>query len=94
MLTIDDDLFGTRTGDNQVKTFSNREADKKGHAADTIACTLSRVVFGLRFRRSGEGQLVGVKTLLNDLFDINGTNAVNLCTVTADRGMESNLSRN
>lgn len=82
-LTLDDDIFGTRSDDYQVKALSNRTTDKEGHATDTIA-SLTCVVFVLHFRRCGEGQLVGVKTLLNDLFDGNGTNAVISLIVTAD----------
>lgn len=63
MMTLDDDLFGTRADDNQVETLSTREADTEGHTADTIACAFSRVGFVLRFRRHGEGQAEFVKEL-------------------------------
>lgn len=48
-LTLDGGLFGSRAEDNQVKSLIFREADKDGHTADSVACALYRVVFGLRF---------------------------------------------
>lgn len=53
-LTLDDDLFGTRASDNQVKSLSARKVDKEGHSADAVADALSRIIFALRFRRRGE----------------------------------------
>lgn len=85
-LTLDDDLFGTRATDNQVKTLSCRKADREGHSADTVACAISRVVFALRFRRRGEGQVEAVKRLLTEMFEDVGPEARNSCIVTADRG--------
>ena len=54
---LDDDLFGTRASDNQVKTLSNRNADKEGHAADVLADALFRIILGVRFHRRGESQI-------------------------------------
>lgn len=46
----DNDLFGTRSVDNQVKKLSNRKADKEGHSADVVADALFCVVLGIRLR--------------------------------------------
>lgn len=54
--TLDDDLFGTRATDNQVKTLSARKADKEGHSFDSIAEALFRVLMGIGFKRRGEPQ--------------------------------------
>lgn len=51
LATLDDDLFGTRAADNQVKMLSSRKADREGHSADALADALFLVVFALRFRR-------------------------------------------
>lgn len=85
-LTLDDDLFGTRAADNQVKLLSSRKADKEGHSADAVADALSRIVFGLRFRRRGETQVDAVKALLSGIFEGKGEDSLNGCMVTADRG--------
>ena len=51
--TLDDDLYGTRFSDNQVKCFSGRKADKEGHCADALADALFRLTFMVSFRRRG-----------------------------------------
>jgi hypothetical protein len=51
--TVDDELYGTRATDNQVKTLSTRKADREGHCADAIADALFRITFFVRFRRRG-----------------------------------------
>jgi hypothetical protein len=40
LATLDDDLYGTRSSDNQVKMPSSRKADKEGHCADSLADVL------------------------------------------------------
>lgn len=35
-MTLDDDLFGTRATENQVKNLSSRKADRQGHVADVV----------------------------------------------------------
>lgn len=52
--TLDDDLYGTRAHDNQVKTISVRKADKEGHTVDAIADIIFRVTLMARFRRHDE----------------------------------------
>lgn len=55
-VTPDDELFCTRATDIQVKALSCKKADRVGHFSDTVACAISRVIFGFRFRRRGESQ--------------------------------------
>lgn len=86
LLTLEDDLFGTRATDNQVKTLRSRQDDRHGQSADAIADALSRIIFGLRFWRRRETQIDSVKTLLTYLFDGKVEEARNSCVVTADRG--------
>lgn len=56
IVTLDDDLMGTRAHDNQVKTLSSRKSDKEGHLADVIADALFSAVLSVRFSRRSEGQ--------------------------------------
>lgn len=84
--TLDDDLFGTRAADNQVKTISARKADKEGHVADVLADALFRIVMGLRFRRRGEKQEVAIRRLMENVTDGRGEAALVGLTLTADRG--------
>lgn len=37
VVTLDDDLVGTRARYNQLKALSVRKADKEGHIADVVA---------------------------------------------------------
>ena len=53
--TLDDDLYGTRAKDNQVKSLSARKADKEGHTAHAIADAIFRVNLMVRFSRRGGG---------------------------------------
>lgn len=66
--TLDDDLFRTRSGDNQVKTVSDRKADKEEHGADEIADELSRVILSIRFRRRRDTKINAIRSLLSGLF--------------------------
>lgn len=86
MATLDDDLFGTRAADNQVKMLSNRKADREGHSADAVADALFRIVLALRFRRRAEPQHVSVRKLIDSLMDGRGEKSITGCIVTADRG--------
>lgn len=58
---LDDDLYGTRVKDNQVKSLSARKADRDGDSADAIADSRFRVTLIVRFRRGGEKQTQNVK---------------------------------
>lgn len=84
--TLDDDLYGTRAMDNQVKTLSARKADKEGHTADALADALFRITLALRFRRRGQGQCDNVDKLLNDILDGRGKQSLLGFVITADRG--------
>ena len=53
VVTLDDDLMGTRSAENPVKTLSNRKADKEGHSTDVVADAFFRIVLAVRFRRRG-----------------------------------------
>ena len=85
-MTLDDDLFGTRARDNQVKKLSNRKADKEGHCADVVSDAIFRIVLGLRFSRRGESQEDNVNKLLDSLLSGLGQVSVSGLVLTADRG--------
>lgn len=56
VITLDDDLVGTRSRDNQVKSLSSCKANKEVHLADVVVDAIFNVVISLRFRRRGEGK--------------------------------------
>ena len=87
--TLDDDLYGTRAGDNQMKSLSIRKADREGYTADAIADTLFRVTLIVRFRRRGEKQSHNVKHLIRNLLEGHGEHSVHGLVCTADRGYGS-----
>lgn len=89
--TLDDDLYGTRAADNQVKTLSARKADKEGHVADAVADAFFRISLAVRFRRRGESQAENVDKVLQTLLGGRGEQSVLGFVVTADRGY-GNLS--
>lgn len=68
--------------------LSARKAEKEGHAADSVAKALSRVVRGSCFRRRREKGLesVPVRKMLNRVFEELGEEALNGCVFTANRG--------
>jgi hypothetical protein len=63
VLTLDDDLYGTRARDNQVKLLSSRRADKEGYCADALAEPFTRLTLYFRFRRRGQTQEDNVEAL-------------------------------
>ena len=87
--TLDDDLYGTRAGDNQVKSISSGKADREGHTADAIADALFRVTLMVRFRRRGEKQSDNVKQLIRNLLEGHGEHSIHGLVFTADRGYGS-----
>ena len=58
LATLDDDLYGTRAGDNQVKSINSRKADQERHTADSIADAFFRITLMVRFRRRGGNSLM------------------------------------
>ena len=71
-LTLDDDLYGNRAIDNQIKTISNRNAVKEGHCADAMADPFSRLTLYVRFRRRGQLQASSVHELLSTILKDKG----------------------
>ena len=69
---LEDDLYGTRSMDNQVKTLSARKADREGHCAEAIEDALFRITFFVRFRRKEHTQTENVNQLLNCVLEIRG----------------------
>ena len=84
--TLDDDLYGTRSSDNQVKTHSLRKADPEGHTADALCDALFRVTYMVRFRRREETQASCVASMIDALLEGRGERHLSGCTVTADWG--------
>ena len=56
-LTLDDEMYGTRARDNQVKALSDRKSKAEGCIADVVADALFRIAFSVRFRRRGDKQV-------------------------------------
>lgn len=88
-VTLDDDLYGTRARDNQVKTLSARKADKEGHSADVICDAIFRITLGVRFRRRGETQATNVDRLLDVFVAGHGEISLRGIIASADRGYGS-----
>ena len=86
MLTLDDDLYGTRAADNQVKKLSARKADKEGHCAIAVADALYRSTVGVRFMRRGESQDTCVDKVIRYVFEEQGQVNINGVIMAADRG--------
>ncbi|PXF43989.1 hypothetical protein BWQ96_06222 [Gracilariopsis chorda] len=86
LATLDDDLYGTRASDNQVKSLSNRKADREGHQADAIADSLFRVTLMVRFRRRGESVFSNVRNLVDALLEGRAEQSIRGFVLTADRG--------
>ena len=85
-ITLDDDLFGSRARDNQVKNISTRKADKEGHCANALCDALFLVCLALRFRSRGETNVSNYIKLVDVLSS--STRGVPLAGVllVADRG--------
>ena len=86
IISLDDDLMGTRTVDNQVKTISNRKADGEGHVADVLADALFRVVLQMRFRRRHDKLESCDSKIIANLMEVRGDISRQGMTVVADRG--------
>lgn len=69
---LDDDIIGTRSQENPVKSLSSRKSDKAGLTANVVADALSRLVLSMSFRRRGETLSTGVHLLLYDLIEGHG----------------------
>lgn len=85
-VNLDDELYGTRARDNQVKKLSNRKEDKEGHSADVICDAFFRITLGVRFRRRGENQARNVEQLLKSFTSGHGQLSLRRIIASADRG--------
>lgn len=83
--SLDDVLFDTRAVDSQVKIVSAHKANKEGHSTDTVADSMSQIIFALWFRWREETQLDAVKTLFSFIFEERKKEAHNNCILIADR---------
>lgn len=89
IISLDDDLFGTRAYYIQLKTLSARKSYEAGHTADVVSDAMFRIVFATRSRRRGESRVDGVKKLLDRLLDVHGENSLRTTLLTTDRGYGS-----
>lgn len=60
--TLDEDLMGMRSRDNQAKMLSDRKADREGHGTDNVDDALFRLTIDSWFRGRGEPQLTRVSS--------------------------------
>lgn len=86
MLTLDDELMGTRSNSNPVKTLSSRKADREGHSSDVLADALFRITLMSRFHRRGEQQVDTVERLIRSVQECQGEMSCRSAILTADRG--------
>ena len=89
MVTLDDDLYGTRSRENQVKSISTRKADKEGHSAIAVCEALFRPTLAIRFCRRGEKQELTVNEVMRSLIGNCGQVSLKGMLLTADRGFGS-----
>lgn len=83
MVTVDDDVMGTRSCDNPVNIVSSRKAGKEGNCAEVVADVILQLVLSIRFRRRGKGKFLAVKKVLASLIEGRGEIS---CLLTVDRG--------
>ena len=88
-LTLDDELMGTRSHSNPVKSISIRKADREGQSADVIADSLFRFTIDSRLHRRGEGRIESVRQLLKNVQEGRGELSTRSTIFTADRGYSS-----
>lgn len=84
LATFDDDIFGTRTADRQLKMTRSRRADCAGHSADALADALFCIVAAIQFWRSGDAQKESLRKMLMTLISRNGEEAVKDFIVLTD----------
>lgn len=84
--TIDDDLYGTRAADNQVKTLGHRKAVAERHAEDFIADVSHEATLDVRFRRRGEKYKSATALAVERLVETRCDVSRSLVFATADRG--------
>lgn len=68
VMTIDDELMGTRSMDNPVTTLSNRKAGSARQSTDVLSDAIFRFIMCVRFRRRGESTDSSVTQELSHLF--------------------------
>lgn len=86
LLTLDDDLYGMRSRDNQMKMLSARKADKEGYITETVCDALFPLKLRVRFRRRGESQFSNVEKIFYSMTEDQGKMSLHGLIVTVDRG--------
>lgn len=88
LTTLDDDIFGTRAADHQLKMLNSCRADYRGQSADALADALFCIVGAIQFWRNGDAHTESLRIMLMTLISGNGEEAVKDCIVTAKRVYE------
>lgn len=88
-VTLDDDLYGTRSKGNQVKPLSIHKAEKEGHSVNVICDALFRITLRVRFRRHDKHQTNNVKKTLREYLDGKEERYLHGLIATADSGYGS-----
>lgn len=88
-VNLNDDIYGTRARDNQVKALRNRKAGKEGHCTDWLCESCFRITLGARFRRRGGTQFRNAGKLLNELLEGHWIIFLRGVIVSVDRGYGS-----
>lgn len=76
MASIDDDWFGTRDADNEMKMLSSRKSDREGNAEEAVANAFLHIIIALCFRKKLESQQESVKMLLEKLLEGRGEDSL------------------
>jgi hypothetical protein len=87
--TIDDEVFGCRAQDLQVKKLNERKADGEGWGADVVADPLTRLPLAARLSRLDVSQSTNVRIMLDSMMDKHSGITKGLSLFGADRGYAS-----
>lgn len=88
-MTLDDDLYGYFSRENQVKTPSVGKEYKGRQGADVICDAQFCVTIAVRFRRNGEDQKANVENIITPFAESRGEMYMYGLIATEDRGYGS-----
>lgn len=88
LLTLDDDLMGSRSEYMPVKILSTRKAYKECQSSDVVADALFRITICSRFHRRQEPQVESVKHFFEAMKKSRGEQSTKSSILIADLAME------
>lgn len=86
VITLDEDLVGTKARDIQVKILISLKEDCKGHMTDVVPDELFLTLIAVRFRRRDAGQEKGAYATMERLLRSAGPTSMSSLIFPADKG--------